>query len=357
MSVKLRKRKNADGTTSLYLDIYQDGKRRYEFLNHLKLSKGSNPVDKSGNTEKLDEAKRIVTARAVQIQSDDYDTTPGFKSKVDFLEYYQKYIDGYKKKDIRVLINSKQKFEAFLREEGYSALTSKQVNESLVNNFKEYLQQTLNGESPSTYFSRFKKVLKQATRDKLFKSNPSTDVTISKKESIKKDVLTIEELQLLQNTPLTSKEVKRAFLICCFTGIRWVDAVELKWKNVDLLNNRISFVQSKTGNKVEIEIHESAKHLLGEPKAKDEFVFKLPSHTACLKNLKRWAKNAGINKHISFHCARHTYASNLLFFGADLNTVRDLMGHSSLRYVQLYTRVVDSMKQKAISNLPSINVK
>lgn len=355
MSVLLRKRPNSDGSTSIYLDIYHDGKRRYEFLKECKLLKANTPIERQINSDKLDLAKRIVGERSLQLQGNDYDVAPNPKAKIDFLEYFQSYLDGYKKKDIRVMMNSKQKFEGFLKEEGIKSLNTKQVTESLINDFKEYLESTLNGESPSTYFSRFKKVLKQATRDKIFKVNPANDVTIKKRESIKKEILTIEEIQMLQDTPITAVEVKRAFLICCYTGIRYVDAIGLKWKNVNILNNTISFIQSKTGNKVELQIHPTALKLLGTPKGSNELVFNLPSHTACLKNLRSWTKKAGISKHITWHSARHGFASNLLFFGADLNTVRDLMGHSSLRYVQLYTRVVDSMKQKAISNIPEID--
>lgn len=356
MSVQLRKRKNADGTTSLYLDIYHNGERQYEFLKECKQIKPVTPIDRQSNSDKQKLAKEIANKRAMDLQSSDYDMTPSFKTKIDFLEYYQQYIDKYSKKDVRVMINSKMKFEAFIKDEGYKSITTKQITESLVNDFKEYLESTMNGESPSTYFSRFKKVVRQATRDKVFTANPASDVTIKKKESVKKDVLTFEEIQKLLDTPLTSKEVKRAFLICCYTGMRYVDAISLKWKNIDLQNNRLSFVQSKTSNKVELQIHPTVLLLLGIPKGKDEQVFNLPSHTACLKNLRTWTKKAGINKHITWHCCRHSFATNLIFFGADVNTASSLLGHTSLRYTSLYTRVVESMKQSAIGNLPEIKI-
>lgn len=356
MSVQIRKRKNADGTTSLYLDIYHDGKRYYEFLKECKLVKPSNPIDRKDNGEKLKLAKQIAGKRSLELQSNDYDVTPDHKTKIDFLEYYQQYINRYSKKDIRVLINSKQKFEDFLAQEGYKSITTKQVTESLIIRFKEYLEETLNGESPSTYFSRFKKVLKQATRDKIFKANPAADVSIKRKETVKKDVLTIAEIQKLLETPLTAYEVKRAFLICCYTGIRYVDVIALKWKNVDFQNKRLAFVQAKTGHRVELQLHPTVISLLSEPQSNATPVFNLPSHTACLKNLRYWLKKAGIKKHITWHCARHSFATNLIYFGADVNTTSSLLGHTSLRYTQLYTRVVDSLKQQAISNLPEIKI-
>ncbi|HEV7329645.1 MAG TPA: site-specific integrase [Flavisolibacter sp.] len=356
MSVQLRKRKNGDGTTTLYLDIYHNGRRQYEFLKECKLIKPTTPTDRQDNNAKMKLAKQIKEKRSLELQSSDYDITPEHKTKIDFLHYYQDYINRYSKKDIRVVINSKQKFEDFIAIEGYKSITTKQVTESLINRFKEYLESTLNGESPSTYFSRFKKVLKQATRDKIFKSNPAADVSIKRKETVKKDVLTFEEIQKLLETPLTAYEVKRAFLICCYTGIRYVDAIAMKWKNIDLQNKRLSFTQAKTGHRVVLQLHPTVIALLGEPQSASDPVFYLPSHTACLKNLRYWLKKAGINKHITWHCARHSFATNLIFFGADVNTASSLLGHTSLRYTQLYTRVVDSLKQQAISNLPEMKI-
>ena len=77
-----------------------------------------------------------------------------------------------------------------------------------------------------------------------------------------------------------------------------------------------------------------------------------------MKALGRWVKRAGIDKHISWHCARHTYGTNLAQVAADkgysIRLVQESMGHSSLRYTERYTRVIDKQKkdaQEALSNL------
>jgi len=67
MSVRLRKRKNSDGSTSLLLDIYDKGVRRYEVLKHLKLSKASNELDRQKNKEKLQLAKKIEVKRTQEL--------------------------------------------------------------------------------------------------------------------------------------------------------------------------------------------------------------------------------------------------------------------------------------------------
>ena len=87
-----------------------------------------------------------------------------------------------------------------------------------------------------------------------------------------------------------------------------------------------------------------------------ELLFKLPSHTGCLKSLKSWTKKAGINKHITWHCGRHSFAVNILNNGANIKTVASLLGHSGLQHTEKYTRAIDKLKEDAINSLPELNL-
>ncbi|MBS1584506.1 MAG: site-specific integrase [Bacteroidetes bacterium] len=357
MSVKLRKRKNSDSTTTLYLDIYHNGKRYYEFLKHLKLIlKPSSPVDRQKNKENIEIAESIRNRRAQELESSDFQIVNKFKGRVDFLEYFQTFIDNYKKKDKRVIVSTQSKFKDFLKEMNVKGLTINQVTESFVIDFKDYLLHELNGESPANYFSKFKKVLIQATRDKVININPAANITVKRVEGVKKDILTIEEIGNLAATPITNNEVKRAFIFSCFTGLRFCDVVALKWGHIDLKNKQLSMVQSKTGHKVSVGLHDTAISILGKSGEPKEAVFVLPSHTACLKDLRHWVKKAEISKKITWHCARHSFATNIIFFGADVNTASSLLGHTSLKYTQRYTHVVQALKEKAIDNLPTVSL-
>lgn len=72
--------------------------------------------------------------------------------------------------------------------------------------------------------------------------------------------------------------------------------------------------------------------------------------------LLRWCMKAGITKHITFHCARHTAATLLLEAGADLYTVMKILGHKDIRTTQIYAKIVDK-KLKEVSNLlPTLNL-
>lgn len=356
MSVILRKRKLPNGVTSLYLAINHDGQRTYEYLQHLKLSKATTALARETNKTNLEIAKNICIKRAQELESNDYNIEAKFKSKADFIQYYQTFIDNYKNKDKRIIVASLAKFKKFLTDEHHRQPSLSQVTESLAYNFKEYLEHNLHGESPANYFSKFKKVLKQAVREKLIIANPTTDITIARNEGLKKDVLTIEDIQLLAATPVTNDTVKKAFLFSCLTGLRFCDIVAMKWQHIDLNNRRLSLVQSKTDHKVTVNLHASAIEILGTAKAAITHVFNLPSHTACTKDVKVWVKRAGISKHITWHCARHSFATNLIFLGADITTASNLLGHTTLKYTQRYTRVVNDMKRTAIDTIPNITI-
>jgi integrase/recombinase XerD len=357
MGVALRKKVNKDNTTTLYLDIYHNGKRSYEFMQHLRLAtKPASPIERQTNKDNLDLAKKIKAKREHELESSEYDITPAFKQKIDFIAFYQSFIDGYTKKDKRVVEASLGKFIAFLNASDIKNLTTNQVDENLANDFKTYLIDNLNGESPANYFKKFKMVIKNGVRKKIFLVNPAQDLSISIKGSIKKQVLSNDEIQLLASTPITNNEVKRAFLFSLFTGLRYCDIKNIKWQNIDFKNGLLNIVQQKTSELVTLELHQTALQILGKPAKPNDLIFNLPSHTACSKNLKNWCIKAEINKKITWHCARHSFATNLIFYGADVNTASKLLGHNSLRYTERYTHIVKSLKVKAINNLPAVEM-
>ena len=65
------------------------------------------------------------------------------------------------------------------------------------------------------------------------------------------------------------------------------------------------------------------------------------SNSATNKQLKMVAKKAHVNKHISFHTARHTCATLLLYNGVQLTTVQKLLGHQSIRTTEVYSDIMD----------------
>ena len=134
----------------------------------------------------------------------------------------------------------------------------------------------------------------------------------------------------------------------CLTGIRRCDLLELTYKEVDYSNKILKFRQSKTYKRskssgVNIPLNESLLNIIGKkkPDAKDDYIFHLPTETSCLKGLRHWTEKAGIDKHITWHCGRHGFATQLLTNGANIKVVSELLGHSSVRFTEIYLRAVD----------------
>ena len=72
------------------------------------------------------------------------------------------------------------------------------------------------------------------------------------------------------------------------------------------------------------------------------------------KRLAKWINTANITKRITFHCARHTFATLLLTFGTDIYTVSKLLGHRNITTTQVYAKIIDTKKQTAVETIPKL---
>lgn len=366
-SVKLRKKKNADGTTSVYLDIYtyykdsqgnNHTRRRYEFLNECKQLKAATPIDRAENRNRLNLAEQIRNKRETDLLTRNHDVVFQDKQEVYFKDFCQTFLDEYtklNKKNVRATINH---FLDFLKEKNLSEMIfCNELDQILCEQYLQYLEEKFNGETVETYFRLFKRVVKAAYKNGFIFKDVCQDVVCKKGTPAKKDILTFDEIALLAKADCPNKEVKRAFLFSCYTGLRWVDVNALKWKNIDA-DGRLKMIQAKTKYPIDNKLHDIALKLLGTRGNLNDFVFHLPSHAGANKDLKKWCFGAGIHqKNITWHCARHSFGTNIIFYGeTDVNTASKLLGHKSLIYTQRYVHEVESLKQDAIKKLPVIEI-
>lgn len=359
MSVKLRERKLSKGKIKYYLDIINDGDRFYEFLDVVILPSDSAIIKK----EKKNIANLIRSNRELELITEGTNYTPNHIKNIKFSDFVDSFINSYTKKDIRMINASYTKFTEFISKPHLKLI---EITPSIMNGFKDYLNDSagLKGESPHNYFTRFKKILKEAERQGLIKKTPADGIRFKKNsnsDDLKKQVLTTEELQKLAKTECGNKELKKAFLFACYTGLGFAEIKKLKWLNVK--NNRLITKREKTDKKVDIKLKESLIKILGERKKDSDYVFsffsksgKIISDNAINKCLKNWVKRAKIDKHITFYSGRHTFATQLLTYGANLKTVADALGHSDTRNTIKYLNYIDSLKDKAVDNLPSLNI-
>lgn len=352
MSVKLRKRKNSDGTTSLRLDIYNNGERTIETLKHLQLVKPSTILDREHNKQKLQQAEEIAVARGAELQAMDYSMITDAGRKTIVVDWMQNYVDNYQKKDKRNMAGALKKFKLFLNRERKTGLTFGNLTPLLIEDFMQYLDSISTGEGASSYYNRFKKMIKQAYRKNLLKVNPIDNVERKLRgKAKKKDILTLTELKILAATPTESSEVKRAFLFSCVTGLRWIDINNLKWSSIRLESREMNVNQSKTDENVAVPLNNTAIQLLIQGSKKDGYVFNLPSANGANKTVKAWVKRAGIDKKITWHNARHSFGINLIFNDVDILTASKLLGHTSMKHTQRYVKACLEMKQAATDKI------
>jgi len=349
MGVCIRFRKIKDNKKTYYLDIFHNGQRWVEFL---KIHSSPSDPDRKEKKELLES---IRSKRALELNCNDYQYIPQFKRTIDFIEYYQEYLNNYKKRDIRMIKYSLKKFKEFI---GTDKIQVQKVDSALCERFKDYLKYKANltGETPHNYFSRFKKVVKQAYKEKVLSTNSAEDIRlkISGKSNLKKNILTKDELQLLALTPCGNEQVKRAFLFACYSGLGIAELRKLNKSHIR--NNKLRINREKTKEEIWNDLSPTALKILEQNNASEGNIFVLPSDTGVNKVLATWMKKASVDKRITFYCGRHTFASQLLLNGANLKTVADLMGHTSTKHTVKYLNYVDSLKTEAIRSLPEIMI-
>ena len=351
MAIKLRLRKGKDGKLKPLLDIHHLGKRWTEFLPLLEYKENPKTLsEKIEQREKKEILARIVKERELQLLYGEYEVKQKYNNKVDFFEYVDEYINNYPNKgDLRTYTSMRLHLKLFVKKPKLYAF---EIDEAFLRRFVKHLETNLNYETPSDYFKKLKKILKLAVKQNIFKSNPAEDIRLKTPRTQEKEILSPDEIKLLKESRCCNNQVKSAFLFAYFTGLRYIDIKRLKWKNI--VADNLTITQSKTGIPVEIPIHPSAMELLNIRKSPDEFVFILPSHTGCLKGIRNWVKAAGIEKHITFHCARHSVGSQLIANGIDLSTTSRLLGHTSVKTTMRYVRTSQILKEKAINTLQII---
>ena len=170
----------------------------------------------------------------------------------------------------------------------------------------------------------------------------------------------MDELKKVSKIDCEIPILKQAFIFSALTGLRWSDIQKMVWKEIQFSEEQgyyIRFKQKKTSGLQTHPIPNQAYKLLGERDEEEERVFKGLRYSAWSNlKLQQWVMKAGISKTITFHCARHTYATLQLTFGTDIYTVSKLLGHKELKTTQVYAQIINQKKVDAANAIPDINL-
>ncbi|MBP6237158.1 MAG: site-specific integrase [Saprospiraceae bacterium] len=345
MSVLLRYRTLKNGTKSYYLDISHNNERYREFL-HAKIKKELDKDDKM-DIQRLAEA--IRNKREKELIIDEHDIQDFTKSNICFTTYFENYDKEYKKNDKRKIHSSFLQFKKH-----FGKIKAKSLNHRQCESYLEFLNLNLTSDTVSSYFGVFRKVLHEAERDGIIKKDPTKHIKVKKiHRKLNKQVLTIDEITSLINTECGNPEIKRAFIFSLNTGLGLAEIKKLEWSKIN--DGKIShFTRAKTDTPLVIPLNKDALFALGRREKISNMVFDLPTSTnGCNKVLNNWVKRAGITKHITWYCARHTFACNLLIYGANQKTVANLMGHTNSTITDKYLNHVSTLNDSAVNLIPS----
>jgi integrase len=355
MSVTVRERELPSGKTVVYLDCYSKGKRWTESLGLYKLP----PNDVSArlhNKEVSKIAREKSLKRALELGAEAHGSNT-IRRQESFLRYMKEQgLTRVNPNSRRVWDVATGRFEHFAGNIAFA-----QIDSSFVKGYKAHLLKELKNGTAWLYFGKFKTALNQAMKDGILAVNPALGVSIRKEDRLPVH-LTMTEVRKLAKAPCPNEQAKRAFLFSCFTGLRFSDIEALTWDNVK--GKSLEFTQKKKRTPELIPLHDEALAILkkqrkAEPspllqRSRAGYVFLLPIHSVVNKALRAWAKAASLEKHVSFHVSRHTFATLGLSAGIDIYTVSKLLGHSNLKTTQIYAQIVDEKKTRAVSKLPRL---
>ena len=315
-----------------------------------------NQLQRQHNKETYELAENIKAQRQLQIQSEDY----GFLTidrHADFLLYFKEMADKQKEnKGDNNYLSTYHYLDKFTN----GNCPASRITPSFCEGFKEFLLNTkafeggranLSNNTLSVYYANFLNVLKNAIKDKLLTEDSIKDVKrIKRVENKQREFLTGEELQKLVTIPCDLPELKNACMFSALAGLRWGDVEKLTWNEVFEDNKiyYIRFITQKTDRAETLPISAEAYSFLGERKTINERVFPSIKYSAWQNtHIDKWIRAAGINKHITFHCFRHTYATLQITLGTDIYTVSKMLGHRDIATTQIYARIMDKTKIKA----------
>lgn len=340
ISVTLRKRKNTEKTSSLYLDISREGFKRHRKFLGLVLT---------GN--KIQDRNTLKNAEEIRIQ-----LLAELQRNIHALKIDSKISLGQLIEKVKASHNVKNTVKNYdtlikhLIDFDQNSLLKKVSSISIdyLRSFKEYLiSRNLNPNSINEYIIRLKAIFNYAEKNNLIQNNTAKDLEKLKKAKTEKEFLSIPELKKLESIENKS-EILRAFLFACYTGLRISDIQKLMYSDIE--NGIVKVKMQKTSEFIYIPLTDKAKELI-ETKIINYsgLVFNLPTLSAINNHLKKLFLMNEIHKSkVSFHMSRHSFATIGLTIGIEIEVISKILGHKDLSTTQIYAKIVNEKINKAM---------
>lgn len=349
---------------SIYLDYFIGGKRKVEYLK-LYLEPGTSKDVRLHNEYimrcalniKVERLENFARKRDIDFGID--------RSKVFLLDWIDKFVADRKRKGVRSAETNYQPLKKHITEFA-PKIRLWEVNSRFLEDFVEHMCTKTCPRSKKNYAKKTVSdivenlgvVMKAAIAADIPVSNPVPlmNRSIIHGDEKPRSYLTMDEVKKLVATPSTNERMTRLFLFSLMTGVRYSDLRSLTWSDIIEEDGkfRLEKQMRKTGKMLYLPMNATAVELLPERGENKSLVFDVPTIQALDKSLKKWVKRAGIDKNVSFHTARHSFATIGLELGSDLYTVSKLLGHSDVGVTQVYATIINPKKEEAIYKIDSL---
>lgn len=358
--VKLRSKPISGGRKTLFLDIYPPVPHpdtghltRKHYLKIFVYAKPKTELQRFHNRETIDLAENQRALRQIDVQNLRFNFLSERMLKGDFVEFFE---NERTRKPNR--LNGDNWRMSILYFKGFAGdqVLFPQLNETFCEEYADYLlsapalgraNRKISVNTAVSYFAKLKATLKQAFKKGYLPINLGEIIDSITPKDTHREFCFPDELQALANAPCESEVVKRAGLFSSLTGLRFSDCNTLDWSEIRGIpgNYYIQFSVYKTGSAEFHPISDQAFALLG--RRAEGKIFKGLKYSLVDRILPKWIKAAGITKHITFHCFRHTFATLQLLYGTDIVTLSKLLGHKDIKTTMIYVKIVDKLKRDA----------
>jgi site-specific recombinase XerD len=396
--IRLDKLSHSTNEAPVCLRITKDRKTIYKTLLHINPRCWDAKAQRIIHHKNADVLNAVITNRKAQIereiylmilQNDDVNIST-IRNRIhnassDFFEYANRYCESIKENSFLTHLRIKSIIRKLHLFHQGRELPIRQIDAEFVRRYEHHLSHEVgNSRNTIAISMRFIATIVRS----MYKEHGLNDSTNPFKtihyqfEPATRQYLLAEEVTRIQRLPLTPESpiyhAREVFIFECYTGLRISDILTLKWENIS--DEAIALRMRKTDKLLSIPLQNDIKHILARRRAlamqgqerdiSHDFVFSYLQHlspitaddqttsraicsaTAAINiHLKTIAKLSGIDKNLSTHVARHTFATLLLTNGNDLPVIQDLLGHHDVRITQIYAKVISTRKTEAINSL------
>lgn len=363
--ILIRTRPLKNGNQSIYLEMHHEGKRSSECL-HLYLVPEETDEDRKQNELTMLAAQHIRADRYQEAikKGFSHDLLEREDSDMKLVDYIMKEKERHEKmgqppsgkfSHLTYWVN---KIAPAIQLKDVNRIFAEKLRDALVNTVSEKKGRPLKKATIEGLFWQFGNIMQRATDEGRanYRQIHLPSLKGLGEPADVREALTFDELQKLINTPCSHQKTRTAFLFSCATGIRYSDMKNIRWKNIVMHDDRIQLemLQSKTKKYVYVPLNKLALSLIPErnDSPADALVFMLPPDTNYLNEVMcRWVKAAGIDKHISYYCARHTFATLQYELGASLSTAQHNLGHCDINSTMSYTHILEGKKLEVTDSI------